>query len=242
MGDNSAPESLQVTESDFSRCLRAGIKKSETYSSGMLLYWKGIRDSIASVLYSVFPVFCRSLTDDVISEISNAFIMQHQATQPEFHQLATELLLFMRQRPEVLAENQPIIEYEWLLYSLEIDEGIVSPPHIKVAEHLDINNTDIIANPTLRIVSFPFLLKNGEPYYGSEPLEYYYAIYRRHDNVLYHKKLSIIDVQLLLEIGNAVAMAKMLKEKVAKHLTTLSFKQWLAITNNDEMISLIIKG
>nr|WP_181375129.1 putative DNA-binding domain-containing protein [Pectobacterium carotovorum]ALG88621.1 Hypothetical protein [Pectobacterium carotovorum] len=239
---HAVPGSLLAAESDFSGCLRAGSQKDGTYLPGVKLYRKVVREHVINVFHSVFPIFCRSLENDEINQFADAFIIQHQATQPEFHQLATELLLFMRKRPEVLTDDQRVIEYEWLIYALEIDESDVPLPHIKRAAGLDIHNMDVIMNPTLRMVVLPFQLNDGEPSYEDEPCEYYYALYRKHDNMLYQKKLNITDVKLLLEVGKAGVTAEMLIEKASSHLTTQPFEQWLAANNNDEVISLIIKG
>jgi hypothetical protein len=227
-----------MAECVLSGFLRAGSQSRDTYPLGVKLYRKVIRENVARVFYSVFPIFCRKLTNEKINDLVDTFIIQHQATQPEFHQLATELLLFMRQQPEILTGEQRLIEYEWLVYTIEIDECIVPEPQIKEAQNMDVQNMEIIVNPTLRIVALPFLLKDGEPCYEDAKSEHYYALYRKHDNTLYQKILCVADVHMLLDAKSVGVTTKILKEKSAGYLTTLTYEQWLSDNNNDELLSI----
>lgn len=77
---------------------------------------------------SVFPLFCLRLHEADIHELVNDFIYHHNATQPEFHQIATELLVFIRQQDGLSANDLALLEYEWLLYAVEIDDNDVPAP------------------------------------------------------------------------------------------------------------------
>lgn len=236
------PYSLLVAEKELSVKLRASNKDINLYTHGILLYRKIIRENIVNILNSVFPIFCRHLTNEEIRKLANDFIEQHHANQPEFHQVATELLLFMCQRTDLSTINQSLIEYEWLIYVLEIDESHVPVPKQVAVESLNTCQTQVKINPTLRMVVLPFLLKEGEPRYEEKLQLHYYALYRKHDNTLFHKTLNITDVQLLQAAGNAGVMVEIMKDKVAYHINPLSLLQWLEINNNDEVISIISKG
>lgn len=240
MRNHQVPDSLLAAEREFSQRLRDSQHDGRMDSSGVQIYRKVVRENVISVLRSVFPLYCKDFTSAEFSEFADAFIMQHQATEPEFHQLATELLLFMRQHPERLEADDQVIEYEWLVYALEIDQSVVSAPQTIAPESREMHKMTIELNPTLKMVALPFLLKDGEPYYEKDRPEHYYALYRRYDNMLYQKKLNIADVQLLLEAGHAGITVEMLKKKSASHAITPSFDEWLAVNNKDEVLSLII--
>lgn len=236
------PDSLLAAETNFSVKLRASNKNGDLYPHGMLLYRKVVRENIVNVLNNVFPVFCHRLNNEITRELANDFIEQHHANQPEFHQIATELLLFIRQRTDLSIVDQSLIEYEWLIYALEIDESHVPVPKQVVVENLNTSQTQVKVNPTLRMVVLPFLLKDGTPRYEKKKQLYYYALYRKHDNTLFQKTLNITDIQLLQEAGNASVMVETLKDKAAHHINPQSLLQWLETNNNDELISIISKG
>lgn len=236
------PDSLLVAEKNFSVKLRISNTEGSLYSHGMLLYRKIVRENIVNVLKSVFSIFCRRLNNEGIRKLANDFVQQHHANQPEFHQIATELLLFMRQRTDLSKVDQSLIEYEWLIYALEIDESHVPVPKQVAVESLDTCQTQVKVNPTLRMVVLPFLLKDGEPRYVTKLELHYYALYRKHDNTIFQKALGITDIQLLQEVGNVGIMVETLKDKAAHHINTKSLLQWLKTNNNDEVISIISKG
>lgn len=236
------PDSLLAAENNFSIKLRASNKEGDLYPYGMLLYRKIVRENIVNVLNSVFPIFYLRLNNEEIRKLANDFVEQHHANQPEFHQIATELLLFMHQRTDLSTVEQSLIEYEWLIYALEIDESHVPVPKQVAVESLNTCQTQVKVNPTLRMVVLPFLLKDGEPRYEVKPQLHYYALYRKYDNTLFQKKLSITDVQLLQEAGNAGVMVEIMKDKAAHHINPQPLLQWLESNNNDEVISIISKG
>jgi len=210
----------------------------------MKLYRKIVRENISGVLQSVFPLFCRSLDEADIHQLADAFIQQHQASQPEFHQVATELLLFMRDKGQLSARDLALVEYEWLTYAVEIDDSEVPLSQFITLHPEQLNGIEVELNPTLKIIALPFWLKEGELYYEEMPLLYYYALYRKHNNVLYQKRLSLVDVQLLSELNDRIMMVSLeqLKNKAARYSPELHFHSWLVANNNDELLSLKFKG
>ncbi|MBH1931214.1 putative DNA-binding domain-containing protein [Serratia rubidaea] len=234
------PASLAAAEAEFSGQLRS--RHANTYSKGMRLYRKIIRENIYSVLLNVFPLYCRQKKDEAITALIDAFLYQHQASQPEFHQIATELLLFMRQQPKFSDGEMALIEYEWLMYAVEIDDaqlphGQRFSPSAKLLPRLVIT-----LNPTLNMVALPFWLNKNEPCYSGEIPLHYYAIYRKRDNAVYQKKLNNAEVRLLAEINAGETHATLLQEKSSKYLPTTAFYAWLDASNNDELLSLTLKG
>lgn len=233
-----APALLVSAENAFSLSLRARNTTNEVHSRGISLYRKIVRENITSVLQSTFPLFTQKINDDGLNEIVDMFLYQHQASQPEFHQIATELLLFMRQQCQLSAQDLALIEYEWLMYAVEIDDHEV-PPLRKIKSQMEwIPEIEIQTNPTLKIVALPFLLKDGEPYYEEAACLHYFALYRKYDNAVWQKKLSETEVYLFSEMNNQVIRASSL----TLFSQDTSFQSWLEVNNNDEIISLISKS
>lgn len=238
---HSVPVLLVNAEKAFSAQLRASNTEERIYSRGMSLYRRIIRENISGVLQNVFPLFCRCLDDAGIRDLTDAFLHQHQANQPEFHQVATELLLFIRQQPEISSNALALVEYEWLIYAVEIDDSDdpLFPKFKPKPQQID--NIEVKPNPTLKIIALPFWLKEGEPCYEDVPALHYYALYRKNNNVLFQKKLNLADMQLLLGMNNRDVTAEILKDKSAPDFPAMLFTMWLKTNSDDELLSLILK-
>ena len=93
-------------------------------------------------------------------------------------------------------------------------------------------------NPTLKMVALPFLIQEGEPCYEDGEQLNYYALYRKHNNTLYQKQLSQLDVQLLSAIHEQIISAEQMLINAALSLADISLRSWLETNNNDEILSL----
>lgn len=237
-----APALLVEMEATFSAQLRARTTAGETCSRGMSLYRKIVRENIGGVLQRVFPLYCQRIKDADIQALAEVFLHQHQASQPEFHQVATEWLLFMRQQHQLSPYDLALIEYEWLMYAVEIDDSRVPPPQKTSLRLVQTGDVDVARNPTLKLVALPFRIHEGEPCYEDEGRLNYYALYRKHNNTLYQKRLSQVDVQLLSVINHQIISAERLLNTVSPGLADISLHSWLETNNNDELLSFKYKG
>ncbi|EPJ1876685.1 putative DNA-binding domain-containing protein (plasmid) [Klebsiella pneumoniae] len=238
---HSVPASLAKAEADFAARLRARSTGNDTCPRGLALYRKIVRENICGVIQNVFPLFCRNLDNAGLDDLTDAFIHQHRASQPEFHQVATELLMFIRQQSNVSYQNNALIEYEWLMYAVEIDDSEVPQAQEIMFSTGLINNAYIEINPTLKIISLPFWLKEGEPCYDDSNMLHYYAIFRKNDKTIWQRKLNQNDVIILSEIKNSPMPIKALQDKVATLFPEMSFFSWLELGHNDELFSLTFK-
>ncbi|MBV8044569.1 putative DNA-binding domain-containing protein [Pluralibacter sp.] len=238
------PASLAAAQVEFSAQLRASGTADESCSCGMTLYRKIIRENISDVLQTVFPLFCGKRDKSAIFPLVDRFVNQHHATQPEFHQIATELLLFLREKEPLSPYDLALVEYEWLTYAVEIDDGEVPFPQPIKPQTDRLNHVEVIPNPTLKIIALPFRLKEGEPCDEEIPLQHYYAIYRKHNHDIYQKRLHQTDAQLLSELNNQTVAVSLeqLHKHVARCFPELSLHLWLEANNNDELLSLKYRG
>ncbi|EKT55457.1 DUF2063 domain-containing protein [Providencia burhodogranariea] len=236
---HSVPALLAAAEEEFSILLRSPNASDEKLPRGISLYRKIVRENITGVLKSVFPLFSQRLKEEDINEIVDMFLYRHQANQPEFHQIATELLLFMRQQCQLSVHELALIEYEWLMYAVEIDDSKVPIPQKISLGNREIPDIEIVLNPTLKIVVLPFSLPLTEETNDKESsFTHYFALYRKYDNAIWQKKLSEIEVYLLSKMTHEVISA------VSLMLFTqeISFQSWLEANNNDEIFSIIFKS
>ncbi|WP_447873217.1 HvfC/BufC family peptide modification chaperone [Serratia fonticola] len=238
---HSVPVLLANAEKSFSDQLRARNSGERVYSQGISLYRKIVRENINGVLQSVFPLFCDCLKEASVRNLIDDFLHQHHANQPEFHQIATELLLFIRQLSDISSKVRALIEYEWLIYSVEIDESDVPIPHKMRLQSKQINNVEIKMNPTLKIITLPFCLNEGVLSDKGEGLLNYYALYRKRNNEIFMKKLNQDDLRFLLEMNDPDVTAKVLKNKIAHYFPAKLFTVWLENNSNDELFSLTLK-
>lgn len=233
---SAAPKSLIEAVAELSFRLRMTNLGDRDSSAGLMLYRNILRENISNVLKSVYPLFYRLLSQKKVQYLINDFLLNHHANQPEFHKIATELLYFLRQntKPEYLA----IIEYEWLIYRVEIEDKLILKPQKKEKDYSYSNNTKIVLNPTLKLIGLPFSINNNTLLYPNEASIFYYAIYRKNSGVIYQKRLSFLDAQLLLKLENQSLTLREFKKLAAPNTPSTFINLWLTTNNNDECLSL----
>ncbi|EEW6711853.1 hypothetical protein FJ881_23560 [Escherichia albertii] len=233
---HSVPDVLITQTSIFSSRLRAKNAINGESSSGLFIYREIVRENIHGVLLSVFPLFFLRLHEADIHELVNDFIYHHNATQPEFHQIATELLVFIRQQDGLSANDLALLEYEWLLYAVEIDDNDVPAPKKTSLRSAELHNASVIWNPTLKIVGLPFYIGEGKQEYEQASCLHYYAIYRKYNNCLYRKKITSLDVQLLHQVKEDESWAGILLNR--KTESDESLIKWLRNKIKEEILFL----
>lgn len=129
---------------NFSRRLRDGPAALDEGS--IELYRQFLRGNIEEVLTHVFPLFCASLSALELRRRIDEFLAEHASSSPEFHHIATEFLCFAQ--PRLPADLRQCLEYEWVLFSVEIDDAVVTPPSAG-----DVTERSVFTlNPTLSCV------------------------------------------------------------------------------------------
>lgn len=230
------PEILSKYEADFSVNLRAHTTWGNHISRGLCIYREIIRDNIRSVMNNVFPVLCSNLDDVNINRLVDLFIHDHDAGQPEFHQIATELLIFLRQQDILLLNKNALIEYEWLMYALEIDDSEV-PKTQRITLRADrIDNIYAVRNPTLKIVSLPFCINGVEIIYDHQNIIHYYALFRKHDHTIWQKKLNQREVLFLSGMSRASVPINLLAKDAESISPATSILSWIESFQNDEIL------
>ncbi|MDH0340230.1 putative DNA-binding domain-containing protein [Chromobacterium haemolyticum] len=128
----------------FSRRLRDG--PAVLGDRSIELYRQFLRGNIEDVLTQVFPLFCARLSAAELSLRIDEFLAEHASSSPEFHHIATEFLCFAQ--PRLSADLRQCLEYEWVLFSVEIDEALVPPPSTSEVTERSIFSL----NPTLACI------------------------------------------------------------------------------------------
>ncbi|CAQ82964.1 MULTISPECIES: HvfC/BufC family peptide modification chaperone [Photorhabdus] len=239
---HSVPVLLSSAEEAFSTLIRTRNIEGKALSPGEILYRKIIRENIDSVLQSVFPLFCQNISGDCMCTLVNDFIYAHCASQPEFHQIATELLIFICHQKNIPLRYLALLEYEWLIYSIEIDDSNVSKGQKIISLTEKMHCVDIIINPTLKITCLPFQIKKGKPCYENFPLMYYYIIYRKRDNSIYQKNINDQDLKLISEINGRMTVETFIQRDSLSLFSDENLMSWLETNSSDEVLLLKYRG
>ncbi|WP_053077457.1 putative DNA-binding domain-containing protein [Chromobacterium sp. LK11] len=110
------------------------------------LYRQFLRGNIEEVLSHVFPLFCARLPAAELQRRIDEFLTEHASSSPEFHHIATEFLCFSQ--PRLPDDLRQCLEYEWLLFSVEIDDAVVTPPSASALT----DHSVVSLNPTLACI------------------------------------------------------------------------------------------
>lgn len=237
----SVPESLKSAIQTLSHQLRKPLTCTTECASSLQIYRQIICDNIQLVLENTFPLFSARLDIEQRHQWVSEFIQQHSAEQPEFHQIATEWLLFLRQQAVLNKQMQSLIEYEWLLYSTEINEEVIPPPqNIQLTIGL-IQHATFTFNPTLNIVALPFSFTEQNEIHKNKPYPHYYIIYRTHTHRLFQKALNTTDIHYLSELQRTSSLSDLLQEKIDTPELS-GWIQWLEYNRKNEILSIKING
>ncbi|QBC44777.1 hypothetical protein C1H71_15380 [Iodobacter fluviatilis] len=203
----SAYVNMELSQ-EFSSILRN--KQSITKDPSILLYREFLRGNIENVIEHTFPVFYQKTGIKNVQQHIDDFLQDHHALSPEFHHIATEFLTFIQER--VSPEIRQGLEYEWVLFCVEIDEGIVS--HCS-PEGLS-NESILTTNPTLLCITL-----NQE----IDGLQGSFAIFRDAQHQVIRKPLSLFDHWMLSQIGTSCSFLAL---KSSTETTEMQLQHWLS--------------
>ncbi|MDN0111456.1 HvfC/BufC family peptide modification chaperone [Yersinia mollaretii] len=210
------PTELLIATRQFTRQLRETAEKkgaisaeygrSVKYSRSVECYRGFLRNHIRGVLQTAFPLLDGKLTEDQRSTLIEQFISLHDAQEPEFHQIANELIYFLQQKPWLTDELQKIMEYEWLLYDCEIADSQVPQP-----SDTPLQPTTILRiNPTLQNIRLPWPVTQQGPTW-TQSGDYLYAIYRNAQHEVLRQALGLWDIAIIepIDKGEACRLAEL---------------------------------
>ncbi|MDE1917243.1 MAG: putative DNA-binding domain-containing protein [Sphingomonadales bacterium] len=139
--DAMAPEAMQAEVAALCAQARHGANT---------LYGALLRENILGAIACSFPEFSRKAGEMPLNAAVDLFVASHPAHLPQFHQIASEFVLFA-QGGGVASARLPVMEYEWVLLDAEIDPAAVVLPDAG-----SVNELDLTLNPTLRLIMLPF--------------------------------------------------------------------------------------
>lgn len=156
----------------------------------LLPYGPLIRAGAHELVSMMFPRFVKRRGHDALVRDIDTFFREFGAGRAEYIQMGTEFVRFMLPRLPGGTERV-LLEYEWMLFDVEIDEAMV--PEVR-DDRLPVSCR---INPTVRWLAAPFdLLSDAEPDDALPPghSRYAYAIYRSADDRVSTHPLGARDI------------------------------------------------
>lgn len=201
-------------------------------------YREFLRSNVAEVIASVFPLFSREAGRIRVESLAAAFLTDHAASEAEFHQIATEFVRFIHGREEVNSDERQLIEYEWMLFYVEIAPEPVTTSGVSPAVLPRNSTLKLALNPTLHCVRLPFVISAGEPVRQHPAEEAIWGIFRNRHHEVLQKRLLSFDrtlLHLLLDrgISSLAALRQALSAEEAQQLDA-----WLISNQDTDFISL----
>ncbi len=234
----SAPESLIYHTERFCGTIRQNTQAR--LNEGLACYRSLVRQNLSEILKCTFPLFSREFNAQQQGDLIERFLNEHSAEEPEFHHIATEWLQFIQQQPDIPVGLLALMEYEWVLFSVEISfSQVASPWDLSVGEHSELNNRIIRLNPTLMAIRLPFTL-GGDNGYTLSNDESFYAVYRKHNHEICYKPLSPLEQHLIDRIKeNHTRTVAELKYEFSDYLQHEVLDNWLLRSTTSELITFI---
>ncbi|MGV3346498.1 putative DNA-binding domain-containing protein [Enterobacteriaceae bacterium LUAb1] len=234
----NVPHSLLDNTERLTQQIRA--ESHAAFSAGVICYRNLIRNNIDEVFSCAFPLACRQLTLPQKRSLISRFLTAHRAEEPEYHHIATELLRFIQQLPDIPSVLVAVMEYEWVLFCVEISAEKVSLPPADKLTHSK-KALSVTLNPTLVAIELPFNLDNAEENIISDG-NYAYAVYRKFNYDICYKALTLVDQYLIQTLNNQrMIPISALRETCASQLADNVLDEWLLHSATSELIDILEK-
>lgn len=198
------------------RCLAIG-------QGGFGPYGALIRATMREMLTSMFPRFVAQRGADELDADIEAFCIIHGASRAPFIQRGTEFLEFMQGKLGNRIDRI-VLEYEWLLFDVEVHPAVV--PMWSIVDGQEGGRLEL--NPTLRWIASPIDLLRADALIDASPKNeapLVYAVYRRADHHVVTQPLSAVDI------------ARLQRFEAGPVVTTFPFDSWLSEALRENLLS-----
>ncbi|WP_432772794.1 HvfC/BufC family peptide modification chaperone [Francisella salimarina] len=184
-------ESIKTKMQNFTHAIRYGSASDEKIQ----MYREFIVGNVSSVLENTFPYFNKHASQEIKDKILKVFFEDNISSEPAFHQIATEILKSSKS-VEMNEKLSKLIEFEWLLFSIEIDESKVFE-NIEITKNLSFKDIrDIKENPTLTFILLPFDINDLDEEISIDK-NIMYALYRNTNHRTLYQRISTLEYAVL---------------------------------------------
>ena len=174
------------------------IRKPLAGSTPCCRYASLVRDHVFEVVQYTFPLFYAQYGSHKTTQLADQFVVQHEAQTPLFHHIATEWVQFCQQNTLLPAPMLALLEYEWALFSIEIDEHDLKS-HMPWSNLVQVKLQDmgISLNETLHMVAVPFeVLGQTITFQATQDEPIFYGLFRNRQHQILTQRLYASDVAM----------------------------------------------
>ncbi len=224
--------------------LAAEIRQPPGAQQPVCCYAEFIRDNIASVVKNTFPLFYQLVGHAQVAQIVNKFMSVHRASEPEFHQIASEFTLFAQLSPSLSADWKALVEYEFALFSVEIDRQTV-PKTSEWQAAIEAQQHDycLHLNPTLILVEVPFLVHTASvTFLTIRGEKIAYALFRTGGHRVISQRLSEADIAIIQLIQQQPQHIAQTARQIHQHLAGFDFMKWVRHFSELGLITVLPSG
>lgn len=224
----------------FSKAIRQQPKQKSTRR-----YHEFVCENIVGVIENTFPLFSGTQSADDLNQLANEFIYYHSATEPEFHQIATEFVQFIQNKVELMPRLLKLIEYEWVTFNVEIAMIRTDETHSSWEEiSAQPNAFTLSCNAVMQLIEVPFLVEEDAVNFLSKDEDsVVYGVYRTKENIVVSQKLRDIDVAIIQLISQTpkITLTKA-EQHIHTHLAGFDFMYWVHSFTQNQLITIQFLG
>ncbi|KEQ17912.1 HvfC/BufC family peptide modification chaperone [Endozoicomonas numazuensis] len=235
----TAPPTLKQNIETLTRTIRSqGIQSIPGKNISSRYYREFVRGNIKEVVQHSFPKFCSCIDEETMDSLANGFLKNHKTIEPEFHHIATEFVRFIQahfsENPVLLS----MLEYEWVLFCIEIDSQTVTNLDRTLSSEL-ISDLDLTLtlNPTLQYIKLPFSL--DEPFDCKASVkrgDFYYVLFRNKRHQILQKSLGELDHYFLTRISEHNGEPTSIIQQACTDKNKRDFMEWLQHSIQTDLI------
>ncbi|MDK9735838.1 putative DNA-binding domain-containing protein [Vibrio sp. D404a] len=251
---HSPPSAMVRQTQALASLIRSSNKGMGSNESNACRYSEFIRDNVLGVLHNTFPLFSQQVSHRQLQTLVDEFVVAHDASEPEFHQIATEFVSFIQHATdsintsslnacqELTSDQLAVLEFEWCAYCVEIDSTPQPLPLTCVGDLLAAEQQQkqgLVTNKTMRLVQVPFIVhgKDSLTFLTKRRRPIFYAMYRDSDlriNTLKLREIDVAIIQMIQQQPNQ-SLAN-IKQIIAQQLARFEFINWVVHFSEIELI------
>ena len=163
----------------------------------MKLYKTLVVNNLNEVLSPCFPVLTSILPKSLWVDLLEAFLENHHATTPLFHQVAREFVLFLK---EMILPNYPfcyaLAHYEWT--ELDLETQLKQDTPIKATQPFQLLDTPLQLKVTARLLHYQYDVENiSKKYQPKDPIDTFLLVYRDTQGKVHFIKLNHLSATVI---------------------------------------------
>lgn len=225
------PYAFQKVQEAFTRFIRDKIAllPPGVNLKQMKLYKTLVVNNLNEVLSPCFPVLTSILPKSLWAELLEAFLENHHATTPLFHQIAKEFVSFLK---EMILLDYPfcyaLAHYEWTELDLETQPESDTP--VKATKPVQLLDTPLQLKSTARLLHYQYDVENiSKEYQPKDPIDTFLLVYRDTQDTVQFIKLNRLSYTLIHIMQEEKQTARQAMRHIKDHYSALDLNHLVSM-------------